>query len=345
VVFWKYPRAVPLMVELPLIVIPFLLWAAFRFEPRTVVLICFSLAYVAVAATGMGRGFYSVAGVDAALRVLALQAYLFTVFVSVMFTSAALKDAEHGRTERRRLERWLEQADRLRLAGQLASGVAHDFNNYLAVIQGYAEILSEDSVPAARREEAIRIRDAAQRCSTLARQLQSLGREQEEATGPLDLNAVVRQCEPFLAQTMGGARRLRTGLAPGALSLVGHAPQVEEVLLNLVANARDAMPRAGVCVVETGHRLLDSRDAAQFLEGREGRYVMLGVRDEGTGMDEETRRHLFDPFFTTKGENGTGLGMAMVYDIVRKHGGCIQVESAVGRGTTVTVLFPAVSSI
>ena len=250
-------------------------------------------------------------------------------------------------TERRTLEDQLAQAQKLQSIGRLAGGVAHDFNNLLTAILGNAELslmdLPEDHPARASVREII---GAAQRAASLTRQLLSFARKQIIEPVPLDLSVVVAESIEMLRRLLGEDVEILAELDAG-LSIVQADPgQVQQVLVNLTVNARDAMPEGGQLVIETANLEVDDVYHAAHPEVAPGRYVTLTVTDTGTGMSEDVRRHLFEPFFTTKrhGE-GTGLGLATCHGIVEQSGGHIVVHSDVGVGTTMTILLPAAEGV
>ena len=248
-------------------------------------------------------------------------------------------------TERRRLEEHLRHAQRMEAVGQLAGGVAHDFNNLLTVIMGESDMLLFDLPSGDPRRVAVSdIRDAASRASNLTRQLLAFSRKQVLASRIVDLNVIVSAVERMLRRLIGEDIVLTTMLDP-ALDKVRVDPgQIEQVLMNLAVNARDAMPRGGRLTIETGNIDADATRATQ-LNCAQGRHVSLSVADTGTGMDHATLVRIFEPFFTTKAAGaGTGLGLATVHGIVAQSGGCIAVQTVLGTGTTFTILLPSVDS-
>ncbi|HLH65567.1 MAG TPA: ATP-binding protein [Solirubrobacteraceae bacterium] len=254
-------------------------------------------------------------------------------------------------TERERLQRRLAQMQRLESLGQLAGGVAHDFNNILAVILNYAAFVEEQVAAAARtdrerwapvRDDVLQIADAAKRAGRLTHQLLAFARREAIAPEVVDLNSVVRDAEELLRRTLGEHIRLTLLLGDDLRPVLADPGRLEQVLLNLCVNARDAMPDGGTLVVETANAELDAGRAAARPGLKEGDYVRLRVSDTGIGMDRHTLEHAFEPFFTTKGEgHGTGLGLATVYGIVTQMGGDVRLYSEPGIGTTCTVLLAA----
>jgi PAS domain S-box-containing protein len=247
-------------------------------------------------------------------------------------------------TERRALEQQLRQAQKMEAIGRLAGGVAHDFNNLLMVISGYAEFVQER----AGENEAIRgpareITNAAERATSLTRQLLAFSRKQMLDPRVLDLNSLVTENIKMLNRLIG--EDIELIMVPGAeLPTVKADPgQIEQVILNLAVNARDAMPSGGKLTIETTNVSLDETYARHHPPVKPGEYVMLAISDTGHGMDMDTQTHIFEPFFTTKGTKGTGLGLSTVYGIVKQSGGYIWVYSEVGKGTTFKIYMPRVT--
>ena len=226
-----------------------------------------------------------------------------------------------------------------RLPNTLAGGIAHDFNNLLAVISGYADLLSTRAAAVEHRSWAGEIRGAAARGAALVRQLLAFSRRQQLTAEPLDLNDVVSGMEAMLRRLIGEDIELIVASDPALPAVHADATQIEQVLLNLAVNARDAMPEGGRLAVET--RAIElARPPREGLPA--GSYVRLSVADSGRGMDTDTQARISEPFFTTKPEGeGSGLGLATVHGIVTQSGGAITVSSAPGRGTTFDVLLPA----
>jgi two-component system cell cycle sensor histidine kinase/response regulator CckA len=253
-------------------------------------------------------------------------------------------------TERKRaeavqahLEEQLRQAQRMESVGRLASGVAHDFNNLLTVIRGYCELV-RTSLPVGdpRSGDLEQIRQASERAAGLTRQLLAFSRQQVMAPTVLDLNDLVTNLHKMLGRLIGEDIALSTILQPGLWPITADPGQIEQVIMNLAANARDAMPTGGQLTIETGNIHLDESYAQTHLEAPTGPCVMLAVTDTGHGMDKPTQARIFEPFFTTKEpDKGTGLGLATVYGIVKQSGGDITVYSEPGQGTIFKIYLPA----
>ena len=249
-------------------------------------------------------------------------------------------------TERRILEQQLRQSQKMEAIGRLAGGVAHDFNNLLMVISGYSEFLLERLGPDPKlRVPAQEIANAAQRATSLTRQLLAFSRKQMLAPKILDLNEVVTENLRMLTRMIG--EDIELVMIPGEnIGAVKADPgQIEQVIMNLAVNARDAMPSGGRLTIETSNVLLDEAYARLHPPLEAGEYIMLAISDTGSGMDAETQSRIFEPFFTTKGMKGTGLGLSTVYGIVKQSGGYIWVHSEPGKGTTFKIYLPRVTSI
>jgi signal transduction histidine kinase len=246
------------------------------------------------------------------------------------------------RRDRIRLEGQLRQAQKMEAIGMLAGGVAHDFNNMLTVILGFSELLAEQIGPDKPIGRDLKeIVGAAQRAAALTRQLLAFSRKQVLVVTPLDLTKVVRDVESMLRRLLGEQITIETALADDLDPVMADVTQLEQVLMNLSVNARDAMPKGGVLTLATRNTTLDRGYTAAHPGAKMGPCAALSVSDTGTGMSAETREHIFEPFFTTKERGqGTGLGLAAVYGIVKQMNGYIEVESHIARGSTFTIYLP-----
>lgn len=249
-------------------------------------------------------------------------------------------------TDRRQLEISLRQAQKMEAVGQLAGGVAHDFNNLLTVILGHLELLLQDAQSSdGLKSDLLEVRSAAQRAAALTRQLLAFSRRQMLLPRVVDLNQIVSGMRNTFARVLGDGIAVETRLDENLWPVHADAGQIEEVLLILTVNARDAMPNGGTVSIET-RNCTAPQDVVQSHDPvPDGDYVRIVVRDEGYGIADNALSHLFEPFFTTKGiGKGTGLGLSTVYGIVKQSGGYISVTSKVGNGTTFSLYFPRVSA-
>ena len=250
-------------------------------------------------------------------------------------------------TERKLLETQLQQSRKMEAVGRLAGGIAHDFNNLLTIITGYTDLaLSRPSVPLELRSDIERIENAAGRAAALVRQLLAFSRKQVLQPKTLDLNAIVLNMDKLLRRLIDDNIEMITRVQDDLGKVKADPAQIEQVVMNLVVNARDAMPTGGRLVLETLNVHLDSDYALEHVTVKPGDYVMLAVSDNGVGMNAETVAHIFEPFYTTKESGrGTGLGLSTVYGIVKQSGGYIWVYSEPGKGSTFKVYLPRVEEL
>jgi PAS domain S-box-containing protein len=265
----------------------------------------------------------------------------------------AERDRLKAEAERDRLQGQLQQSQRLESLGQLAGGVAHDFNNLLAVITSYAAFVADEidrnvpqDVRPAMRDDIQQIEQAAERAAGLTHQLLAFARREVIELRPLNLNDVVASVEQLLVRTLGGQVELTTDLATDLHPVLADPGQMEQVLVNLAVNARDAMPAGGKLTIQTATTEVDADQAASRVGVSPGRYTSLKVSDTGTGMPQDVIDRAFEPFYTTKAKDeGTGLGLSTVYGIVTQAGGHVSIHSEPGLGTTFTILLPATSQV
>lgn len=246
-------------------------------------------------------------------------------------------------TERLTLEMQLRRSQKMESIGQLAAGLAHDFNNILTIIQGHSSLLLQKQQLEDKTRDSLRqIRVAAERAANLTRQLLLFSRKQLAQPKTLDLNSTIETVANMLRVLLGESISVELELAENLPSVEADEGMIEQVLMNLAVNSRDAMPRGGRITISTTERKIDERYSRRVREARPGQFVAFRVSDTGTGMSAETLAHIFEPFFTTKEVGkGTGLGLATVYGIVKQHHGWIEVETKEGVGATFTILLPA----
>ena len=249
-------------------------------------------------------------------------------------------------TERMQLEEQLRQAQKMEAVGRLAGGIAHDFNNLLTVIRCHADLLHASlDADDPRREDAVEVMHTADRASSLTRQLLAFSRKQVLQPRIIDLNVVITDMERMLRRLIDATVELVTIPAPALGHVRADPGQLEQVLVNLALNARDAMPRGGSIIIETANVAFSAPRAHPHGVVRAGEYVMLSITDNGRGMTAEAQAHCFEPFFTTKEQGkGTGLGLSTVYGIVRQSGGHVTFRTELGKGTTFTVYLPRLAT-
>jgi PAS domain S-box-containing protein len=246
-------------------------------------------------------------------------------------------------TERKRLESELFRVQRLDSIGRLAGGIAHDFNNLLTAIMSYADLAIArlpEQHPAV--DDLKRLLDTANRAADLAKHLLAFARRQTLSPQVIDLNQIIHDIAPLMTRLLGNAVDLRILTEPALQKVKADPAQIQQVILNLAINARDAMPEGGVLTIETANVVLGEADVQSHPDLSPGEYVRLSVRDTGVGMEPEQMEHIFEPFYTTKGKSGTGLGLAVVYGVVKQSGGHITVESKRGQGSTFHIYLPSV---
>ncbi|MEP6887643.1 MAG: ATP-binding protein [Nitrospirales bacterium] len=244
-------------------------------------------------------------------------------------------------TERKRIEEQLRQAQKMEAVGRMASGIAHDFNNLLMVINGFTARLVAKHGSDRRLSHLQVIGDAGARAASLTKKLLSFSRQQPVALAVVDLNQVIEDLHTLITKSLGEHIQLTLVLDPQLGKISIDPVQLEQVVLNLVINARDAMTQGGELLLQTSNAEMDESFVAQHPGSRPGRYVSFSVKDSGCGMDNDTQEHIFDPFFTTKGMgDGTGLGLTTVYGIVKQQHGYITVSSAIGHGARFQLYFP-----
>ncbi|HEY3123262.1 MAG TPA: PAS domain S-box protein [Thermoanaerobaculia bacterium] len=255
-----------------------------------------------------------------------------------------ISERKKSEEEKRRLQEQLVQAQKMEAVGQLAGGIAHDFNNLLTAITGYSELLLGELPPEdLRRSHADEIRKAGERAASLTQQLLAFSRRQVLEPKVFDVNIVVSDIERMLRRLIGEHIELKTPKAPDLWKVKADPGQIEQAILNLVLNARDAMPSGGTLAIETSNAQLDESFTRNHVPTQPGPYVCVAVSDTGVGISDDVKARLFEPFFTTKERGkGTGLGLSTTYGIVKQSGGYLWCDSEVGRGTTFRVLLPRV---
>ena len=327
-------------VPIAFVFFPIVGWAGLRFGARGSTTIVATISVFAIAIAGMGIGPFSAFPIE--FTQFLLFAFLSLGSLSGLLLAAIMAERDDALTKRLLLEEQLRHSQKMEAVGRLAGGIAHDFNNLLTAIIGYTEIVLTSLDPKDdRRADAEEIGRAAMRAADLTRQMLAFSRRQVLQPKIIDLNIALSKVEPMLRRVIGEDISMTvTGKATIAFVRVDPG-QVEQVVMNLVVNARDAMPKGGRLTVETGDAVLDDAALADSPDARPGAYVMLSVSDTGTGMSPEVRARIFEPYFTTKDVGkGTGLGLSTAYGIVRQSEGHISVSSEIGLGTTFRIYLP-----
>ena len=327
-------------VPIAFIFFPIVGWAGLRFGARGATSIVALISAFAIAIAGLGVGPFSAFPVEFTQFLLFM--FLALGSLSGLLLAAIMAERDDALTKRLMLEEQLRHSQKMEAVGRLAGGIAHDFNNLLTAIIGYTEIVLTTLDPKDdRRADAEEIARAAMRAADLTRQMLAFSRRQVLQLKVIDLNTALSKVEPMLRRVIGEDIVMTvTGKATAAFVRVDPG-QVEQVVMNLVVNARDAMPQGGRLTVETGDAVLDDAALADSPDARPGAYVMLSVSDTGTGMSPEVRARIFEPYFTTKDVGkGTGLGLSTAYGIVRQSEGHISVSSEIGLGTTFRIYLP-----
>src|SRR5256885_845722 len=322
--------------EYPFLLFPFVVGAALRFGPRGASLLTMTVATLVVGYTARGGGPFVMQTVPSTNTALLLSvAPLHDALGRVTGMLSLAADV----TEMRQLEGQYRQAQKMEAVGRLAGGIAHDFNNLLTAIIGTTALVLEDlELDARARLDIQEIEKAAKRAAGLTRQLLIFSRQQVLEPRALDLNALVGNLEKMLQRLIGEDVELVTTPAAGLGAVRADPGQLEQAIVNLVVNARDAMPQGGRLTIETAQVELDRGYVAGHVPTQPGRYVLLAISDTGVGMDAATKARLFEPFFTTKEPGrGTGLGLATVHGVVKQSGGYISAYSALGHSTTFTI--------
>lgn len=252
------------------------------------------------------------------------------------------EDFQAAEEEKEKIQTQLFLSQKMEALGRLAGGISHDFNNLLTEIIGHSDLLLMQYDKESRAYESMEaIKMAGERAAQLTSHLLAFSRRQVLKRKILRINAVVQEAQKMLKRLIGEDIELLTYLDPDAECIEADRGQLEQVILNLVVNARHAMPEGGKLTVATEKIMVDGYDASQMNDARPGEFICLSVRDTGCGMDENTRKHIFDPFFTTRGKDkGTGLGLSVVYGIIKQHGGWINVISEIGQGSVFRIFLP-----
>jgi signal transduction histidine kinase/ActR/RegA family two-component response regulator len=323
---------------------PFVVWAAIRFGARGAALAVALLTSLTI--SGAIFGVETVTQRTSAMSQLSTFAFLLVAAIVGQVLAAMAAERDDARRKRVQLEELLRHSQKMEAVGRLAGGIAHDFNNLLTAILGYTDIVVHDMrADDPRRADAEQIERAATRAAELTRQMLAFSRRERQHAGVIDLNRVLAKVEPMLRRVIG--ENVKLTISPKATRPLvrGDAGQMEQVIMNLTVNARDAMPDGGRLTIETSDTVVDEATAAENHEARLGAHVSLSVTDTGIGMSPAVRTRMFEPYFTTKpAGQGTGLGLSTVYGIVRQSDGHLTVSSEVGQGSTFRVLLPVANA-
>jgi signal transduction histidine kinase/ActR/RegA family two-component response regulator len=320
--------------------LPFVVWAGLRFGARGAALIVALLTALAMVVAIAGIG--PVSGLPATVAQVSTFLFLLMAAVVGQLLAAMVVERDDALQKRVQLEELLRHSQKMEAVGRLAGGIAHDFNNLLTAILGYTDIVVHGmSATDPRRADAEQIERAATRAADLTRQMLAFSRRESHHTGVIDLNRVLSRVEPMLRRVIGEDVKLTIQTRSTRPLVHADAGQMEQVIMNLTVNARDAMPEGGRLTIETSDAIVDETSTAGNHEARQGPHVVLSVTDTGVGMSPAVRARLFEPYFTTKpAGRGTGLGLSTVYGIVRQSDGHLSVSSEVGHGSTFRVLLP-----
>ncbi len=252
-----------------------------------------------------------------------------------------IKKREQAESDRKKLEEQLRQSQKLETIGRFAGGIAHDFNNILSAIINYGYMLRDKQVNEEQRHNVKQILDSADRAARLTADLLAFSRKQVLISCPIKINEIIKRVEKLVSRIIGEHIDIKTMLTDENLTISADSAQIEQVLMNLATNARDAMPEGGTLTIETSKVEIDKDYIAGLGYGEPGEYVLISVTDTGVGMDEKTRERIFEPFYTTKDVGkGTGLGLSIIYGIIKQHNGYINVYSEPGMGTTIKIYLP-----
>ena len=327
--------------DFPYITVPFALWAAFRLTGDGAALVYLILSSLAVWFTAGGTGPYQVLAFEPQLQALSLQTYLFISFFLILLINAVIRDRDDAEARRQESDRALMRAQHMTRVAQFAGGVAHDFNNCLAGIMSCADLLQQDKGVSHSNQEVLQlIKASSLKGAALVKKLTTLGRPDASPLEPCDLGATVEGVVPILRQQLGPGHTLTCSRGEGLPTVMADPIEIDEIVMNLVINARDAMSDAGTVEIvmarPDGEALKQAGGALS-----EASHVMLKVCDTGEGMDADSIEQAFEPYVTTKAERGgTGLGLPRVYAIVQRHNAILHIRSHPGRGTCFRILFP-----